>query len=588
MAGGLAPLAAEEITRLVQVALGQAPAEVVLRGVRVVDVFRESVGLPTSLALTGERIASLGPEQPGWVGPETTVIEAGGLFCLPGLIDAHTHLDSIFQLAAYAPHALAGGNTTAVSETAMIAGAWGAAGVRHFLAEARAMPLRIFHTTPSLVPPFPDLETSAGLSSEEILRLLDDPLCVGVGETYWPAVIDGDPRVAPQFAAALARGKRLEGHAAGARGPRLTAYAAAGIGDCHEAITGEEALERLGLGLAVQVREGFVRREMAQVVPALRDLPRTSEVMLVSDLAPPEWILDEGPLLPLLRQAVELGVAPARAVAWLSLNPARYFGLEGLGAVAPGWGADLVLVEDLTSFRVRQVWLGGRQVADADGYQGPELSYQYPAQARETLRCPAPTPSDFHLPAPGPTARVRVVQVAGGTITKGSEAELAVKDGQVPPDPAQDVVKMAVIHRHAPDGGRALGFARGWGLRQGALATSLVWDTCNLFVLGTSEAEMARAAGRLKELGGGFVVVAGEQILAELPMPLAGVISELSLPEIHQAIGDIEGALHGLGCPLPRPFLTAQTFLFTGLPFWRLTDRGLVDVRSRQFLEVLL
>ena len=352
------------VARLVRVALGQEPAEVVIRGARLVNVFSETVEEPEAVALAGGRVASLGPELPGWVGPRTQVRQAQGQFLMPGLIDAHTHLDSIFQLGPYAELALPRGNTTAISETGMVAGAWGIGGVRAFLADAAAVSMRVFHLTPSLVPPFPAWETSAGLSSQEITGLLDDPACLGVGETYWPAVIDGDPRPRETFAASLARGKRVGGHAAGARGERLMAYAAAGVGDCHESTTAEEALERIRLGLMVQVREGIVRQEMAAVVPALRELTDSRLVSLVTDLCPLEELVSEGAMNVLAKKAVALGVAPARAVAWCSLNPAQYYGLKGLGAVAPGYVADLVLVEDLVNFRARAVYLEGRLVAE--------------------------------------------------------------------------------------------------------------------------------------------------------------------------------------------------------------------------------
>ncbi|MFH1034271.1 MAG: adenine deaminase C-terminal domain-containing protein [Pseudomonadota bacterium] len=583
-----APLDPAGLARLVRVTLGQEPAEVIIRGARLVNVCTEQVEEAGAVALALGRVASLGPELPGWQGPDTQVVEARGLYLIPGLIDAHTHIDSIFQLGPYSDLALPRGNTTAITETGMIAGAWGLQGVRAVLAEARQTLMRVYHLTPSLVPPFPAWETSAGLSADEIVGLLDDPACLGVGETYWPGVIDLDPRPLQAFAAALALGKRLGGHAAGARGERLMAYAASGVGDCHESTTPEEALERLRLGLMVQVREGIVRREMAAVVPALKDLPDTRLVSLVTDLCPLDELVEQGAMNVLAKKAVALGVNPARAVAWCSYNPAQYYGLTRLGAVLPGYIADLALVEDLIDFRARMVFLEGRLVGLEGRLVVEQPVFVYPGEARQTIRSRAVSLEDLRVPASGDSARVRVANAVNGTITREVEMVAPVRDGSASPDPAQGLYKMAHINRQAPGLEMGLGFATGWGLQAGALATTLIWDTCNIFGLGASDAELALALNLVRGMGGGWVVVRGDKVLAELPLPLAGVTSPEPVAVIQARVEECEAALRSLGCVQERPFLTAQTFCFTGLPFLRLTNKGLLDVRGRRLVEVLL
>ncbi len=582
------PLDPQGVARLVRVALGREPAEVIIRGARLVNVCTEQVEQPGAVALALGRVASLGPELPGWRGPETQVIEATGLFLMPGLIDAHTHIDSIFQLGPYSDLALPRGNTTAISETGMIAGAWGLKGVQAVLAEARQTLMRVYHLTPSLVPPFPAWETSAGLGSEEIIALLGDPACLGVGETYWPGVIDLDPRPLRAFAAALALGKRLGGHAAGARGERLMAYAASGVSDCHESTTAEEALERLRLGLMVQVREGIVRRAMEAVVPALKYLADTRLVRLVTDLCPLDELVEQGAMNVLASKAVALGVNPARAVAWCSYNPAQYYGLTRLGAVLPGYIADLALVEDLKDFRARQVFLEGRLVAEGGRLLAERPVFAYPPEASASIQSRQVTCADLRLPASGQEARVRVANAVNGTITREVEMLAPVSQGSVTPDPARGLFKMAHINRHAPGLEMGLGLATGWGLKAGALATTLIWDTCNIFGLGASDAELALALNRVRQLGGGWVVVEGDKIVAELPLPLAGVISPLPVAAIQASVEACEAALRSLGCDLERPFLVAQTFCFTGLPLLRLTNKGLLDVRQRRLVEVVL
>lgn len=581
------PLEPADVTRLAQVALGARAADALIRRARVVNVFDYSISEPVSVALALGRVAALGEEAPGWLGPDTQVFDAAGSYLIPGLVDAHTHLDSIFELGPFAELALASGNTTAVSEMGMMAGAWGAEGLWHFVSAAQASPQRVFFTVPPLVPPFPQWETSAGLDRRGFQELLEHPACLGVGETYWPAITGGEERAAVNYAQAMALGKRLEGHAAGARGSRLMAYAAAGTTSCHESISGEDAAQRLALGLAVQVREGFVRREMAQVVPTLAALPETGQAMLVTDLAEFEELISWGAMNPLLARAVALGVEPARAVAWCSLNPARYFGLERLGAVAPGWVADLVLVADLKEFRAEQVWLEGRLVAQDGKLTVPSPAFAYPPEARQTMQCPPLTAADFAVGAQGRTAVVRVVEAKDATITLEGEATLPIEQGNVRPDPAQGVVKIAHINRQSPELRMAVGFARGWGLSQGALASSLIWDTTNIFVAGASEEEMAVAAEAVRSMGGGWAVARGGEVVASLPLPVAGIISTLPFAEIQRIAETCRAALKQMGCPLARPFLTAQTFCFTGLPFIRLTDKGLVDIRKGVFVEVV-
>ncbi len=582
------PLDAPGVAGQVRVALGRESAELVIRGARLVNVFSEQVEPPGCLAVARGRVVSLGPELPGWIGPHTRVVEAEGLYLLPGLIDAHTHLDSMFLARHYAAWALARGNTTAMSELAMMAGAWGWSGVWAFMDEARSQPMRIFFLAPPLVPPFPDLESSAGLDGHQFQAILDRPDCLGVGETYWTAAIDGDPRVARNLARAQALGKTREGHAAGARKERLMAYAAAGITSCHESTTAREALERLRLGMAVQVRQGFVRKEMDQVVPALAGLPDTRLVMLVTDLAHPRELVERGAMNPLLSKAVELGVAPARAVAWCSLNPARYFNLPHLGALAPGYLADLVLVEDLVEFRAHSVFLAGEQVAHRGRLIRQPPEYQYPPELYRTMLNPPLEPEHLRIPAPGPRARVRVCALAGDTITREEQMDLPVRRGSVRADPGRDVLKLAHLDRRSPRLRLTLGFTSGWGLRQGAFATTLMWDSNNLVVLGASDQDMVAAANQVRGQGGGMAVAAGGRILAQWALPIAGIISPRPLPEMIADMEAVERALRDLGCPLERPLLTAQTLCFTGLPFLRLTDKGLVDVRRRQMVEVLL
>ena len=579
---------AHRVRELILTAQGRKKADAVIENIQLVNVYSREIHPSFSVGLSQDRIAYVGPDPSQLFGPETRVVDGRGKFLLPGFIDAHTHLDNIFTCGAYSPYALATGNTTAITEMAMVANAWGKTGVEAFMEEAGRQILRIFFLAPALTPPFPDLETSQGLSGEEFRRILKKPQILGVGEAYWPRVIGLDPRILSAYGLAHRLNKTREGHAAGARDDHLLAYTAAGTTSCHEATTAEEALERLRLGLAVMIREGFVRRElpaMASLAHRGLDLRR---LMLVSDLFDPGDLVQGRGINALLAQAVALGFDPLTAVQMVTRNPAEYFGLRDLGGLAPGKLADLVLVEDLHSFDVRQVWVGGRLIVDHGRVLTAAPSFLFPPATRQTFSVPRVREETFSLPVSEPEATVRAVKVVSPTITRESLVRLRSREGFLVSDPARDVLKTAVLQRHDRIPRPALGFSQGIGLKKGAVAVSLTWDAGNILVIGTSDREMARAVNRLLDLAGGWVVVGGDRVIAEMPLPIMGLLSEEPLPVLQRQIQDLERSFQKLGSPLERPFLTLQTFCFTGLPFLRLTDKGLADIRGKKLVSLFV
>ncbi len=578
----------ERVKELIQVAQGRKKAEVVIENIQLVNVYSREIQPSFSVGISQDRIAYVGPESGPLIGPKTQVVNGKGKYLLPGLIDAHTHLDSIFTCGAYSPYALATGNTTAVTEMAMIANVLGKTGVDWFMEEAGRQPLRIFFLAPALTPPYPELETSQGWSRGDFRRILRSPLVLGEGEAYWPRVTGLDPRVMSGYALAHRLNKTREGHAAGARGENLMAYAAAGTTSCHEATTLDEALERLRLGLAVMIREGFVRREFQAIAPIARQGVDLHRMMIVSDLFDPADLVRGRGMNALLARAVELGVDPLVAVQMVTRNVADYYGLRDLGGVAPGKLADLVLVEDLRDFECRRVWVGGRLAVDEGRPLLSSDPFAYPPEARRSFSLSRIEPESLALPAPGPETTVRVVKAVGSTITRESSVRLKSQKGFLEADPRQDVLKMAVFQRLAALPCPALGFAQGFGLKKGAVATSLGWDANNLLVIGASDREMALAVNRLLDLAGGLVVAAGERVLAEMPLPIMGLISEEPLPVLQRQIEAVEQAFRSLGSDLERPFLTLQTFCFTGLPFIRLTDKGLADIRGKKLVNLFV
>jgi len=577
----------ERIT-LMNTAQGKIPADLILSGGQLVNVYSAEILPHIWVAIKGERIAYVGTPDPAMVGKETEVQELNNRFILPGFIDGHTHLDSIFQVGAYAEYALAFGNTAAVSEMAMTANAMGIMGVEYFLREIESLPLRVFVLAPPGVPPFPAVETSRPFPAEDFKKLLTLERCLGVGESYWPTVTDFGERALAQYEWSEQAGKTREGHAAGARGKKLQAYRAAGTISCHESVTAEEALEKLRLGMAVMIREGYVRRELDAVSGIARKDVDLTNAMIVTDIADPQELVEQGGMNLLLKKAVSLGFDPVKAIQMVTVNVARYFGLKDLGGIAPGNMADLVVVDDLKDFHCHKVWAGGRLVAQEEKPTATFERMAYPEESTRSIALEGVNPEIFKIPCARAKATIRTVEVVNETITKETPMEMQSRHGSLIADPSRDLVKAAVFNKSDRKAAPGLGFAKGVGLRSGALAMSILWDTNNVLVLGTSDQEMAAALNELIRVQGGMVVVQEGRVAAQAPLPICGIISPEPLPQIVREIKEVEAACHRLGSSLARPFLSLQTFSFTGLPFLRLTDQGLVDVRKMSKVSLFL
>ncbi len=530
-------------------AQGRTPADVILSGGHLVNVYSAEILPHLWVAMKGARIAYVGMPDPSMVGKETVVHELNDRFILPGFIDGHTHLDSIFQVGAYAEYALAFGNTAAVSEVAMTANAMGVRGVEYFIREIETLPLRVFVLAPPGVPPSPAVETSRPFPAEDFKKLLTLDRCLGVGESYWPRVTDYEERALTQYEWSERAGKTREGHAAGARGKKLQAYRAAGTSSCHESVTAEEALEKLRLGMAVMIREGYVRRELDAVSGIARRGVDLTNAMIVTDIADPQELVEQGGMNLLLRKAVSLGFEPVKAIQMVTVNVARYFGLKDLGAIAPGNMADLVVVEDLKGFHCHKVWAGGRLVAQEEKPTTIFERTAYPEESRRSIAIESVSPEVFTIPCAQSKAKIRVVEVVNETITQETPVEMESHHGRLIADPARDIVKAAVFNKSDAGAGPGLGFAKGVGLRSGALAMSILWDTNNILVLGTSDQEMADALNELIRVQGGMVVVQGNKVLAEAPLPICGIISPEPLPQIVREIKEVNLFLHRSSFP---------------------------------------
>jgi len=568
-----------DLAHRLAVARGERPADLVLRGGRVLSVFTGEL-LELDVAVAGEHVAGLGRYR----GEREE--DVSGLVLLPGFIDGHMHLESTkLRPDAFAAAVLPHGTTSAVLDPHEIANVFGARGIRALLAAADRLPFDLYAMVPSCVPASPFESSGATLSAEDVEALLrHEPRAFGLAEMMdVPAVVRGDRAALAKLAAAhRTTGGHVDGHAPGLAGPALNAYLAAGVRSDHECTTPEEALEKRRLGMWIMIREGSAARNLEALLPLVLE-HGPANCLLCTDDREPDQLLEEGHLDDVLRRAVALGCPPADAVAMATLHPARYHRLHEHGAVAPGYLADVVAVPDLEGFRPVRVWKRGRLVASDGEVVGlPEVPL--PDWMRGSVRVPPLSADDFLLAAEG---SVRVIGVVPGQIVTGAlVAEPTQRDGRAVADPARDLAKAAVVERHRGTGRIGLGFVAGFGLRRGALASTHAHDAHNLVVVGVDDADMAAAVNHLARLGGGQVAVLRGRVLADLPCPYGGLLSDEGPREVARRARELERAARALGVTLPAPFMAMSFLALSVVPELKLTDRGLVDVARSELVPL--
>ncbi len=568
----------KDLERLVKVARGEEKADLVARGGKVLSVFTGEL-LEGDVAVVGGFVAGVGEYE----GEE--VLDASGGVVIPGLIDAHMHLEStLLSPAEFARAALPHGTTAVVIDPHEIANVLGMRGVEYILEATEGLPLTFYVAIPSCVPAVKGFETyGAELTVADIAMLLMRDRVVGLAEMMnFPGVVSGDPEVLAKLDAA--QGRVIDGHAPGLSGKGLNAYLSTGIGSDHECISAEEAKEKVRLGMRVMVREGSVAKNLRELVGAVDDFSSTQFLLASDDLLPVD-LRDEGHMDHRLRLAVESGVPPHVAVRMATLNTASYFKLREQGAVAPGYRADFVVVEDLNSFKVRHVVKGGKVVVENETLKVDISSRPAPEEVLRTVRMAELSEADLRIEAKG--RRCRLIEIIPGQIvTKASEWEPPVREGVALPDPAQDVAKVAVVDRHRGEKKVGLGFVKGFGIQEGALASTVGHDAHNAICIGVDDSDMLRALRRLAELQGGFVAVHKGEVVAELPLPIAGLMSNLPFEEVASRLEKLYESARSLGVRVEHPFTTLAFLPLPVIPELKITDFGLVDVREFKLVDL--
>jgi adenine deaminase len=542
---------AADLARRLAVARGDEPADVVVRGGRVLSVFTRE-WLETDVAIADGWIAGLGEYE----GRET--VDATGRYVVPGFIDAHMHLESTKLLPdEFARLVLPLGTTAVVIDPHELANVLGTDGVHWLLDACEGLPLDFYFMASSCIPASEFESPRRPLSAGDLEGLLRRRRVLGLAEMMnFPGVINADESELEKLE--LAGGAHVDGHAPGLLGKELNAYAAAGIRSDHEALTAGEGRERLRNGMWLLIREASMARNLQALLPLVQELG-TNRIAFCTDDRDPEDIAENGHINGMVREAVASGIAPEDAIVLATINPATWHRLWHLGAVAPGYQADLLLLPDLDRFEPDVVLKRGRP---ADDIPRPDV----PEWVKHSVRNRPVTAGDFRIPWSGGKARV-IGLVPDQVVTKLLEEE-----------PSEDLATIAVVERHLGTGRIGLGFVRGSGLQRGALASTVAHDAHNIIVIGMDEEDIARAVQRLGELGGGIVVVNSGKVTAELALPVAGLLADAPLAQVIEQSLACNDAARELGWSGATPFLTLSFLGLSVIPSLKITDRGLVDV----------
>jgi adenine deaminase len=544
------------------VARGDEPADLVLAGGKVLSVFTKE-WLDVDVAIKDGHVVGLGRYEGGQERRDVS-----GAFLVPGFIDAHMHIESSkLMVDEFARAVLAHGTTAVVADPHEIATVLGTDGVHWLLDCCTDLPLDVYVMASSCVPASRFESPRRPFTTGDIESLLRRHRTIGIAEMMnFPGVIAGDEAEVAKLTTGLT--DHVDGHAPGVRGPALNAYIAAGIHSDHEATTAEEALEKRRLGMWVMLREASIARNLRDLLPVVKQFG-SDYCMFCTDDREPGFIVEEGHINQMVRVAVAEGISPEDAVVMATINSATYHRLWHLGAIAPGYQADILVLDDLRSFTPREVLKKGAPPRF--------VKLTVPEWVRQTVYLAPVSASSFHVPA-GPR-HIRVIGVVPGQLlTRSVVVEPSVSDGSIVADPARDLVKIAVLERHHASGRAGLGFATNIGLQRGAFASTVAHDAHNVVVLGVDDADMAACACRLAEIGGGIVVAEGGRVVEELPLPVAGLMSDQPLAQVHERLSSMERRLAGMGVSIAAPFMTLSFLALSVIPELKITDRGLVDV----------
>jgi adenine deaminase len=568
----------EKRKTLSEVALGSIPADIVITNGNLFNASTREFISGQSIWIKDGMIAYVGPDHDPQKNNETQVIDADGMVLLPGLIEGHTHLNKS-GIEEYIKHLIPSGVTTVIIETADFGLIAGKEGIEYFVKGIEGQPIRFYYTVPPLCGLTPDEEINAP-TNEELLTLLKDPKCLGVGEIYWGNIfLEGKQgeRVRELASLALSLGKQVEGHTAGATGRKLQAYTCFGASSDHEPITEDEVMERLRLGYLVMIREGSVRKELPGVKGIFNKKADFRRLSLATDGVDPQTFVEEGYLDASLKTLLRLGAPPELAYQMVTLNVAEHFRLDPLiGSLSPGKMADILIIPSPKEFSPQWIMCNGRMIFRDGKATAEPRKTTFPNSMFHTVTIP-----DFTFPSLPDKGKVRVIELVTGLVTR--ERIIDLED----PEESKDVIMLLALDRVGRQGS-FMGLLKGFGLQRGAYGTTMSWDTIDMFIVGCDIRSMETVIKRLGETGGGGVYAIGDEVVSEIVAPLCGFYSLKPMEILSDEIRKLEDSLKKNGVRWEKPTLTVDTLGTPAIPRLKMTHHGYVNLKDRKilFLEV--
>lgn len=570
-----------QIKKRIDVAAGRVPADLVLKNGKIINVFTEEI-YTASIAIVDGVIAAVSDET--YEGVE--VIDLHGAFVSPGLIDGHVHIESsMVTPAEYAKSILPRGTTSVVADPHEIANVCGVAGIQYMLDASEGVPLDIFVMLPSCVPATDFEHSGAILNAAELTPLIGDSRVLGLGELMdYPAVISAKEEIVDKVM--MAKGKLVDGHGPAISGQALNAYVSAGVRTEHECTTPEEMLERLRLGMYIQMREGSAARNLLSLLPVVNK-ENMRRVFFCTDDRHPGDILMDGHIDNHIRLAVKEGISPIMAIKMASLNAAEAYHLYDKGAIAPGFMADLVVLTDLENYTVGSVYKSGKLVAK-NGKALFEHEVLMKPEVLNTVNFKPVSKKDFEIPMSSDIARIIKLN-AHSLVTNTAIRKVDVEEGYFKYNEKLDILKLAVVERHHRTGNVGIGLVEGFGLKNGAIASTVAHDSHNLIIIGDTDAHMQLAAETIEKIGGGLVLVYDGKVIGSLPLPIGGIMSDQSLETVDCALKALLDQAYACGVSEAfDPFMTLAFLALPVIPELKLTDMGLFDVNTFEFVSLCL
>ena len=567
------------LEEIIETAKGEKEADLVIKNAQIVNVLTEEI-YKTEVAIKDGIIAGIGN---GYHGKKE--INAEGKYLSPSFIDGHVHIESSMLMPSeYARMVLPTGTTTVVADPHEISNVIGLHGISFMREASKNLPLDIYMTLPSCVPASTYETSGFELNSYDLSLLIDSPWVLGIAEMMnFPGVVNLDKEVLSKIKLGVEKNKRIDGHSPYLSGKDLCAYIAAGVSSDHECNNRNEAIEKLRLGMYLMVREGSAAKDLDALSPVLKNFP-TRKCMFVTDDRYPDALKEHINLM--VRKSVKNGINPVKAIQMASINTAEYFGLKEVGAIAPGYKADMILFDNLEDFKPTIVIKNGNIVAK-DGHLVIDIEKKNFSSLRGTVNIRWLEEEDLKIKAK--SDKVRAIEVKDGQlVTKSINTKIKVVDGFAQSNLDDDILKILVIERHKASGNIGKGFVKGFGIKEGAIASTVAHDSHNMIVIGTNDADMLKAIKELVKSQGGKVIVKNNEVVAKLDLPIAGIMSEDYAVDFLSKYKKLKEGEKIIGCTLEEPFMTMSFLSLSVIPELKLTDKGLMDVINNKFTELFI